>query len=342
MPVIEFEGKTTEEAIEKACANLHLAKDELKFQIITTGSSGIFGIIASKKAKIKVTVEEKVSESPEKAKPSEEIKPKESAPASQRQPKEQRRRKKPSKGLSAEAPKPGSGDAKSDKPDENNKTTAASDQLTPADLASPTVAGPDEELHQGPEDATMTQAREALEGILSRMQLDTGVTVSRINSRLILDISGDNSGLLIGKKGATLDALQYIVSKVVNRSNEERNHIIVDTSNYRGRRHDTLVSLGQRMAKKALKTRKPVAINGLSAHDRRIIHMTLKNETEVSTKSRGDGAFKKVVIIPHSAKSNRSRKQAPGKDENGKTSDNENSLESLKPSDDIDLREREE
>ena len=100
------------------------------------------------------------------------------------------------------------------------------------------------------------------------MPVEATVTANRINDRIVLDISGDNSGLLIGKKGTTLDAFQFLVNKIVNRTSDDRQHIIVDTGDYRNRRHDSLIALAQRMADKAIRTKRPISISALSAHDR--------------------------------------------------------------------------
>lgn len=287
MPVIEFEGKTTEEAIETACSHLHLPKDEIKFEIISTGSGGIFGLLTGKKARIRVTVEEKFSSRPPQTEKIEETGAgtSDGVESATDQPKP-----------APEERKPRPLEQKSSQPErkEEEPRPPAGQTLRPS-----TLPGPDEEFYEGPEDDAMKFSREVLEGILSRMPVEAEVTTSRINDRIILNIDGGNRGLLIGKKGATLDSFQFLVNKIVNREKKERNHIIVDTGEYRKRRHDSLMALSLRLADKARRINRPVSINALSAQERRIIHLSLKDEKGVTTRSKGEGSYKRVVIIPN-------------------------------------------
>ena len=164
-----------------------------------------------------------------------------------------------------------------------------------------------ESVYEGPEDEIMTRARESLSGILQHMDIEAQVSVSRIEDRIILTVEGDNSGLLIGKKGATLDALQFLINKIVNRTREDKFRVIVDTENYRQRRHQSLIDLAHRMAEKAKRNKKPVTISQLSAHDRRVVHLALQEQPEFKTRSRGEGPMKNVVIIPGGKKDSKSK-----------------------------------
>ncbi len=142
-------------------------------------------------------------------------------------------------------------------------------------------------------------AKDALENILSLIPVEnTRVGAGYSDGIISLEIEGDTSGLLIGRKGRTLDALQYIVNKIVNKSLEKRTQVVVDSESYRKRRKDFLTEMALEMATKAKKNNKPLATNLLYPHDRRIVHLALRDEAGVTTKSRGDGLFKKVVIIP--------------------------------------------
>jgi len=145
----------------------------------------------------------------------------------------------------------------------------------------------------------ITVAKEALENILALIPMEeTLVTAVQRDGTINLNIEGDKSGLLIGRKGRTLDALQFIVNKIVNKSLEKRARVVVDSENYRDRRKDFLVQMAMRMGDKAKRIRKPVATNLLNPHDRRIVHLALREDEELSTKGRGEGILKKVVIIP--------------------------------------------
>ena len=149
-----------------------------------------------------------------------------------------------------------------------------------------------------PDEGDLIVARESLEKILSLIPMDATVRVEKCNGRIELNIEGDSSGILIGRRGRTLDALQYIVNKVVNKTREKRIQIQIDSENYRQRRRDTLAQMAKKLGEKAKKTHKSVATNLLNPHDRRIVHLTLKEDRELDTRSRGDGIMKKVVIIP--------------------------------------------
>ncbi len=142
-------------------------------------------------------------------------------------------------------------------------------------------------------------AKEALENILALMPVEgTFVTAEQTNGLITLNIEGDKSGLLIGRKGRTLDALQFIVNKIVNKNLAKRAHVVIDSENYRARRQDFLVQMALKMGDKVKKTKKPAATNLLNPHDRRIVHLALKDDDALDTKSRGEGILKRVVIIP--------------------------------------------
>jgi spoIIIJ-associated protein len=145
---------------------------------------------------------------------------------------------------------------------------------------------------------TAVEAKEFLEGILRHMNLDFAVNMEETEDQIILDIKGDGSGLLIGRGGKTLDAMQHIIGKASDKAARGGKRIIIDTENYRKKRDKSLVALAERLGEKVKKTGKPVAVNPMNAHDRRIIHMTLRDDKSLVTKSRGDGIFKKIIIVP--------------------------------------------
>ena len=104
--------------------------------------------------------------------------------------------------------------------------------------------------------------------------------------------------MLFRSRGQNLDALQYIVNKAANRSGEEKKMIVIDTEAYRQRREDALASLAERLGQKVKKTRKAVTVSHMNAHDRRIIHLTLQGDSSLVTKSRGEGEYRKIIIMP--------------------------------------------
>jgi len=143
-----------------------------------------------------------------------------------------------------------------------------------------------------------TRAKRILEGILGRMSLDCPVTIEETPDTIILNIKGDGSGLLIGKRGQNLDAIQYIVNKAVSKYADNRKMIVVDTEGYRRRREESLIALAANLAEKVKKSKKALTVGHMNAHDRRIIHLALQNDESLTTKSRGEGEFRKIVIMP--------------------------------------------
>jgi spoIIIJ-associated protein len=144
----------------------------------------------------------------------------------------------------------------------------------------------------------MAMARDSLKTILELIPIEASVTARQEDDRIILSIEGDQSGILIGRKGRTLDALQFIVSKIVNKSLDQKVRVVIDSENYRERRREALVEMALKIGEKAKRIQKPITTGPLNPHDRRIIHLALKDDEELDTKSRGDGVLKKVLIIP--------------------------------------------
>jgi len=219
---LEFEGKTTDEAIQKACKELGLAEDQLEVDVISFGSSGIFGLVGVKKAKIRVKVKDSL-------------------------PQEDRT---PSTGL---------------------ETTEGAARF----------------------------AKEVLEKIVSHVVDNFDILVEENRDDVLLNIKGEKSAILIGKHGQTLDALQYIVQKIINRKSEKKLRITVDIEGYREKRKASLTHLAIRLGEKVKRTGKPVTISPMNAHDRRIIHIALKNDNMLRTRSGGNGSLKKLIIYPN-------------------------------------------
>jgi spoIIIJ-associated protein len=142
------------------------------------------------------------------------------------------------------------------------------------------------------------KAKRILEGILTRMQIDSPIAAQETEEAIILNIQGDGSGLLIGKRGQNLDAIQYIINKATHRSANGHKMIIIDTEDYRKRREESLVALAMRLGEKVKKTKKPVTVGQMNAHDRRVIHLAMENDAALTTKSRGEGEYRKILILP--------------------------------------------
>jgi len=149
--------------------------------------------------------------------------------------------------------------------------------------------------------AAETQALAALEKLLHLAGLEAKVTARVEGDRILLEVEGPDSGLVIGKQGATLEALQFLVNKVVYRDALGPAPILVDAEGYRGRRADSLRSLARRLAEDAKRSGRRIYMAPMSASDRRIVHMEIAEIPGVSTQSEGEGMQRRLVIIPDPA-----------------------------------------
>ena len=148
------------------------------------------------------------------------------------------------------------------------------------------------------EDGKAELASEMLTEILARMDLEARVQIREDAEEVVLDVSGDDVGRIIGKKGQTLDALQFLINKIVNRFPEGRRHILIDCGDYRERRENGLASLSRREARRAVQQGRVVTLEPMSPRDRRVVHMSLVKFPGVSTRSEGTGMDRRVRIIP--------------------------------------------
>ena len=141
-------------------------------------------------------------------------------------------------------------------------------------------------------------AKDFLQEVFNAMDLAVVVDVKydEFDKNMDIDLSGDEMGILIGKRGQTLDSIQYLTNLVVNKSSEDKIHVKVDTEDYRRRRKQTLENLAKNMASKVKRTRRSVSLEPMNPYERRIIHSALQNDKYVTTHSEGEEPFRKVVI----------------------------------------------
>ena len=285
---IEIEEKSIDAAIETACQEFGVTRDKLNIEIISEGNRGFLGMLA-KKAKIRaslltlnVSFDLKVNERVSVANiPPANVPPKIEAPKVEppivEPPIVEPPIVEPPK---AELPKVEPQLKITPKPitEKREEKEAAAPPATLSPLA--------------------VKAKEILEGILEKMSFECQITMQETPEKIVFNIEGDGSGLLIGKRGQNLDAIQYILNKAINRSDSERKMIIVDSETYRKRREESLLVLAERIREKVKKTKKPVSLSNMNAHDRRIIHLALQKDEALTTKSRGEGEYRKIVILP--------------------------------------------
>ncbi|SEK76093.1 MULTISPECIES: RNA-binding cell elongation regulator Jag/EloR [Pseudobutyrivibrio] len=141
-------------------------------------------------------------------------------------------------------------------------------------------------------------AKEFLDGVFEAMQLEVNISMSfdEEDKTLSIDLAGPEMGVLIGKRGQTLDSLQYLTNLAVNRSSENYTRVKIDTEDYRRRRKETLENLARNMASKVKRTKKSVTLEAMNPYERRIIHSALQNDNNVTTHSEGEEPYRYVVI----------------------------------------------
>lgn len=145
---------------------------------------------------------------------------------------------------------------------------------------------------------SVDRGRLVLQKLVDSVTHDAEVVVKSTGKQIVYAISGGNSAALIGKRGQTLEAIQYLLKKIVNKSSENRIRIVVDIEGYFSKRQDDLQKQASRHAEKACRNGKPVVMGKFNPQDRKIIHIALKNDNRVKTQSMGEGYLKKIIVLP--------------------------------------------
>lgn len=280
-PDLEFVGKNVKEAVEKAAEELQIPTGKIKYDVISNGSSGIFGLVGVKKAKIRVSL-----------------------------PSSERKTDKTSKTGLNEKDRLREGSVKSLVDEAFNGTVhkKKSDDLREPEKSSK----PDESSIVGSTDTDLSSEQiqigiDSLQKIIDLITTDAKVSVEKEQNQIVFNVVGGNAGVLIGKRGQNLEAIQYLIDKIVNKKSEKRIRLQVDVEGYIKTRRENLTKLAEKLAEKTKKTGRPSTIGQISAQDRRTVHLTLKSDKEVRTQSIGDGYYRKLVIFPR--KSNYKRKR---------------------------------
>ena len=257
----EFSAKTIQEAITEACTHFVVASDKLDYEVVEEGSMGFLGI-GSKSAIIKARVKDEA-----------EILEAEAAAQNEEN------------ALDKEEKKAEKEEAKAEKKEEKEEFKEAK--------------------KESKKEKVVVNAKEVeemsiafLKDVLHAMDIPAVVEAEYNAEEEVLDINliGEDMGILIGKRGQTLDSLQYLVSLVVNKSTTGYIRVKVDTENYRSRRKATLENLARNIAAKVKRTRRPVSLEPMNPYERRIIHSALQNDKYVTTHSEGEEPYRKVVV----------------------------------------------
>jgi len=288
----EFEGKNVEAALKKASSALNIPVEELRYEVVTVGSSGIFGLVGVKNAKIRIldidTQDGGDSKRSVSAEDRQEIMSMIDEAFSDK--------KRPVRGKAQEK-KPAAGKRK-----RKQAASEGREQKEPAPQAQPSFADTGkpggEKSRPAIREPDIEQALEILQKMADLVTSDARAVGSIENGRVLFSIEGGNTSVLIGKRGKTLKAMQHIIEKVVRKRLGEAVDVRVDVANYLEKRENALKSLAGKLAEKARQSGKPTTVSRIDSYERKIIHDALREDKSVKTRSVGSGDFRRVVIQP--------------------------------------------
>ena len=268
---LEKSAKTVDAAIDEALKELGMSRDDVSVEILEMGKTGFLGF-GAQPARVRVSYEtpdpEPVRPAPRKAE-----KP---APA------------KPEKPAAPKAEKPAA--PKAEKP-------AAPRTEKPAPARDEEKAPAPAPAANGEENPDYAAIRSFLEGLLERMGVSADMEISpRDNGGINVNLTGSAMGAIIGRRGETLDAIQHLTNYVVNKDSEKRLHISVDAEAYRSKREESLTKLAEKMAEKAIKYKRSMALEPMNSYERHVIHTALQNYEGVTTSSTGVEPNRRVVV----------------------------------------------
>lgn len=286
---IRVSAKTLDDAITEALIQLGVTSDRLEYEVIEKGSAGFLGIgmkqavieawkKEEKEPEIEVSIKEdlsfkKIEEELEETERKEKEKP-------VHKKKDNREKKQPAK-EKKEAPK---------------KEEPAKEEEKPEEAVEETPVKEKQELAKV-EEQTIKAVEQFISDTLKAMDMEVEITSSiDEDGALCIDMKGDHMGILIGKRGQTLDALQYLANRVANKHQDGYVRVKLDTENYRVRREETLKHLAKNIAHKVKRNRRPVVLEPMNPYERRIIHSALQSDPYVTTHSEGEEPYRKVVV----------------------------------------------
>ena len=302
MEYIEVTGKSVEEAITNACTKLGIPSDKLDYEVIDKGNSGFLGIFNSKPAKIKAREkqEEPVVEQVKAQEPKNVIETAVNTEKKFEKKADDFKKAEPKKEFKSEPKKEFK---KEHKPADNHKNAEVKEapkvEAQPQPKEEPFTAEQKEVIKK--------DIKEFLNNMFGAMNMEVkaDITFDDEENSVNVDLSGDNMGVLIGKRGQTLDSIQYLTSLVINKNSEKYVRVKLDTENYRKRRKETLESLAKNIAYKVKRSRRPVSLEPMNPYERRIIHSALQADKFVSTRSEGEEPFRHVVVYLERENNNR-------------------------------------
>lgn len=303
----EYTAKTIEEALEKALNEMMLTRDDIEYEVVTHPSKGFLGFgqrdaVVRVKKKVIEELKDIVNDIKEERK--EEV----VCQKTMEQPKAtevsvEEKIAAPEQEIAAEEVIPAAEEKM---------------EMTEAAIVEPIAEPQEQAVVENAEQKAVDKkialekaeekGRVFLSKIFEEMKLDVVIDIKEKNNYLIFDLKGDNLGILIGRRGDTLDSLQFLLNLVINEKNSVKIKGIIDIENYRAKREETLIGLSHKLAAKARKTGQKVVLEPMNPQERRIIHMALQNDRRVTTYSEGEEPYRKVVIVPESSSRDSRRK----------------------------------
>ena len=326
MKTYESSAKTIEEAISAGLEKLGVSISDVTIDVLEEGSKGLFGLFGSRQAKVRLTLKEteadplealtaaKPARSEAPAKPAAPKAPEAPKPVKPAAPKTEAPKAAPVKPTApkaeapkAEAPKAEASKAKPAPRKEAPKPAKADAPKAEAPKAKPTPKAPVQPIEkpvvtmipadQVVEDSAPGRALAFLRELTHLMGVEVSIEVGTdAEGNVFANMTGDTLGILIGRRGETLDALQYLTSLKVNRGQDGYTRVTLDTENYRAKREEALTRLANRMANRAIKTGRKVSLEPMKPYERRILHSALQANDQVDTHSEGEEPNRHVVI----------------------------------------------
>lgn len=273
-------GVDVEEAVKLALMDLKVSRDEVEVTVLEEPSKGFFGI-GSKLAKVRVEKKKKPEPEPVAVKPAAEADAVKERPAKETRPQEKEQKS----------------NKKNHKENKGSKPNRAPKEQKPREQKSREVKEiasivDKSKLH----DIDDHEALRFLKEVTEKMGLDLSIRAMAGDDMVYLEMDGKDSGTVIGKRGQTLDSIQYLTSLVVNKNSEKYIKVVVDAENYRAKRQKTLEQLANRLAAKVIKTKKYVRLEPMNPYERKVIHATLQQNRNITTRSEGEEPYRRVVI----------------------------------------------
>ncbi|WP_044998229.1 RNA-binding cell elongation regulator Jag/EloR [[Ruminococcus] torques] len=284
---IRVSAKTLDDAITEALIQLGVTSDRLEYNVIEKGSAGFLGI-GMKQAVIEAWKKEDKEEEEFLKAVEETIR---ENPVKEYFAKEDNVKEDDVKEHQAEEA------AKKEEAVREEKTEKEEASVNAKEEKSEPVSVKEKELLAKVEDETIRYVEQFVKDTLKAMDMDVEITSSiDKDGALYVDMKGENMGILIGKRGQTLDSLQYLANRVANKHQSGYVRVKLDTENYRARREETLKHLAKNIAHKVKRNRRPVILEPMNPYERRIIHSTLQSDPYVTTHSEGEEPYRKVVV----------------------------------------------